>query len=273
MPPLSVNSLSDNLRRRSNFLPAVGWSNVFWLVTLAALFLMLLSLPRSPLPWLDEMLFASTSLSIVRGGPPVPTVLAAFPHTLRIDLFYGPLVCFLGSLDVRLFGLSATGWRLLGFLGAIGAVFAASWVGRCLDRSPVVMAAAAMLVTLSQGMGARATSGRLDAVTVMLELLSLACTLRAMRVHELKQSLFVYAVLAGSFCGLAALSTPRAFPFILGLFVALGLESVSGQKAGVGGKKLDYWRHCCIAGLGVDSESRYQSYQLASPYCHFESRR
>lgn len=230
MRPLS-NSHSDNLRRQSNSLPAVRWSNVFWLVTLAALFLMLLSLPRSPLPWLDEMLFASTSLSIVRGGPPVPTVLAAFPHTLRIDLFYGPLVCFLGSLDVRLFGLSATSWRLLGFLGAIGTVFAASWVSRCLDRSPVVMAAAAMLVTLSQGMGARATSGRLDVVTVMLELLSLACTLRAMRVHESERPLFVYAVLAGSFCGLAALSTPRAFPFILGLFVALGLESVSARKA------------------------------------------
>jgi hypothetical protein len=229
MPPLSVNSHSDNLRAQSNFLLGVRWSNVFWLVTLVALSLMLLSLPRSPLPWLDEMLFASTSLSIVRGGPPVPTVLAAFPHTLPIDLFYGPLVCYLGSLDVKLFGLSAISWRLLGFLGAIGTVFAASWVSRCLDRSPVGTSAAAMLVTLSQGVGARATSGRLDAITVMLELLSLACALRAMRVPELKRSLFIYAVLAGSFCGLAALSTPRAFPFILGFFVALGLESVSAK--------------------------------------------
>ena len=63
----------------------------------------------------------------------------------------------------------------------------------------------------------------------MLELLSLACALRAMRVPGLKRSLFIYAVLAGSFCGLAALSTPRAFPFILGFFVALGLESVSAK--------------------------------------------
>lgn len=167
---------------------------------------------------------------MVRGGPPVPTVLAAFPHTLRIDLFYGPLVCFLGSLDVRLLGLSATSWRLLGFLGAVGAVFAASWVSRCLDRSPAVMAAAAMLVTLSQGMGARATSGRLDTVTVALELLSLACTLCAMRVQDLKRFRFIYAALAGSFCGLAALSTPRAFPFALGLFAALGLELVLSRK-------------------------------------------
>jgi hypothetical protein len=80
MSPLSVNSDCDNLEQRSCLLPAVRWSKIFWLVTLAALSIMLLSLPRSPLPWLDEMLFASTSLSMVRGGPPVPTVLAAFPH-------------------------------------------------------------------------------------------------------------------------------------------------------------------------------------------------
>ncbi|MGB0014042.1 MAG: hypothetical protein WBQ03_20760 [Candidatus Sulfotelmatobacter sp.] len=75
--------------RSLQFLPL---AKIFWLIAVLALGSILLLLPRSPLPWLDEILFASTSLSIVRGGPPVPTVLAAFPHTLRIDLFYGPLV-------------------------------------------------------------------------------------------------------------------------------------------------------------------------------------
>jgi hypothetical protein len=208
----------------SRLLQVVQPARIFWLIALAALVLMLLFLPRSPLPWFDEIIFASTSLSIVRGGPPVPTVLAAFPHTIRADLFYGPLICFLGSLDLRLFGLSPASWRLLGFLGAVGAVFSAAWVSRCLDRSQTAMAAAAMFVALSQGMGARATSGRPDTITITLELLSLACTLRAMRLQEPQRSEFVYAALAGTFCGLAALSTPRAFPFILGLSVAICLE-------------------------------------------------
>ena len=146
----------------SRLLQVVRPARIFWLIALVALVLMLLFLPRSPLPWFDEIIFASTSLSIVRGGPPVPTVLAAFPHTIRADLFYGPLICFLGSLDLRLFGLSPMSWRLLGFLGAVGAVFSAGWVSRCLDRSQTAMAAAAMFVALSQGMGARATSGRPD---------------------------------------------------------------------------------------------------------------
>jgi 4-amino-4-deoxy-L-arabinose transferase-like glycosyltransferase len=223
-------SARAGLLSSSRLVHVVRPARIFWLIALVALVLMLLFLPRSPLPWLDEIFFASTSLSIVRGGPPVATVLAAFPHTVRADLFYGPLVFFLGSIDIRLFGLSATSWRLVGFFGAVGAVFSAAWVSRRLDRSQTAMAAAAMLVALSQGMGARATSGRLDTVTVTLELLSLACTLGGMRANEPRLSVFVYASLAGILCGLAALSTPRAFPFVLGLFVALGLELALAWK-------------------------------------------
>jgi 4-amino-4-deoxy-L-arabinose transferase-like glycosyltransferase len=160
----------------------------------------------------------------------VPAVMGAFPHTLPIDLLYGPMISFLGSLELKLFGLSATSWRFLGFEGAVGAVLSAAWVSRRLDRSPTATAAAAMLVTLSQGMGARATSGRLDTITVTLELLCLACTLTAMRMHESRRSAFAYAALAGIFCGLAALSTPRSFPFILGLSAAMGLELALARK-------------------------------------------
>ena len=45
-----------------------------------------------------------------------------------------------------------------------------------------------------------------------------------MQVKESQRPGFVYAALAGTLCGLAALSTPRAFPFILGLSVAICLE-------------------------------------------------
>ena len=158
------------------------------------------------------------------------TVMGAFPHTLRIDLLYGPMISFLGSLEIRLFGLSPTSWRLWGFEGAVGAVFSAAWVSRRLDRSPVATAAAAMLVALSQGMGARATSGRLDTITITLELLSLGCTLSAMREQKSRRSAYIYGALAGVFCGLAALSTPRSFPFILGIFVAIGVEVASSGK-------------------------------------------
>jgi 4-amino-4-deoxy-L-arabinose transferase-like glycosyltransferase len=218
------------MKQRLRSLPFIWLARIFWLVTAVALLLLLLILPRSPLPWLDEIFYASAALAVVRGGPPVPTVLAAFPHTLRLDLLYGPMISFLGSLEVKFFGLSATSWRMLGFAGGVGTVFSAAWVSRRLDRSPVAVAAAAMMVALSQGMGARATSGRFDTITTTLELLSLACVLVAMRAQELRRSGFVYAALAGIFCGLAALSTPRSFPFILGLSVAMGLELALVRK-------------------------------------------
>lgn len=200
------------------------------MITAVALLLLLLILPRSPLPWWDEIFYASAALAAARGGPPVATVMGAFPHTIRIDLLYGPMISFLGSHEIKLFGLSPTSWRLLGFEGAIGTVFSAAWMSRKLDRSRVATAAAAMLVALSQGMGARATSGRLDTITITLELLSLVCTLCVMRGQVSSHTAFVYAAGAGVFCGLAALSTPRSFPFLLGLFVAMGVEVVLAGK-------------------------------------------
>lgn len=88
----------------------------------------------------------------------------------------------------------------------------------------VATSASAMFVALSQGMGARAKSGRFDAVTVVLELLCPACTLGAMRDRESRFFRFAMAVLAGLLCAAARLSTPRSFPFVLGLFVAVGVE-------------------------------------------------
>jgi 4-amino-4-deoxy-L-arabinose transferase-like glycosyltransferase len=183
----------------------------------------LLFLPRSPLPWLDEIYYASAALGRIRSGQAIPTAYAAFHGTGRLDLLYGPVITFLGSWEIRLFGLSATSWRLLGFLGGVGCVLSAAWVSMRLDRSPAAAAAAAMFVSLSQGMGARATSGRFDTLTVALELLTLGCTLSTIQFLPLRRSA-LFAVLGGVALGLAALSTPRSFPFALALFVALGLE-------------------------------------------------
>jgi hypothetical protein len=218
----------------------VRLSIVFWLVTFALLILFLLMLPRDPLPWLDETLFASASLSVLRGGPAVPTIMGAFPHTGRFDLLYGPLLFMIGTLDLKWFGLSLTRWRFLGFAGVVTTVFSAAWLSRSLeqarnqyprDQSPehrpsLVPAASAMFVALSQGVGARATCGRLDTITVTLELLTLAWALRAVRTKPPRWRALFDATATGLLCGVSALTTPRAFPFLLGLGVALWVEIV-----------------------------------------------
>ena len=110
--------------------------------------------------------------------------MAAFPHTIRLDLLYGPTIPFPRFVGYQALGIVSHELATFGIHGRGGGRFFRRLGSRRLDRSRVVMAAAAMMVALSQGMGARATSGRLDTITVMLELLCLACTLRCNAISE-----------------------------------------------------------------------------------------
>src|SRR5579864_6665113 len=148
-------------------------SSFLWALAILGLLLLLMVLSRSPLPWYDEVLMQSTALSIARGKAAVPSVLGAFPTVRSFGLFFGPVGIALGVADVKLFGVSVVGLRLLGWFGALGVILVSAWVTRRLTSSPIAAAAAAALAAFSQGVGARATSGRLDTITVTLELASL----------------------------------------------------------------------------------------------------
>lgn len=204
--------------------PSVRLAKALWAASLAGLLLFLITLPRMPMPWVDEFLLASTSLSHVSGGPQVPTILGAFPTPGRFDFLYGPVMFILGDLDLRLVGLSLIGWRMLGYLGAVALTLAAAWVAKILDQSPTTSAAAAALVVFSQGMGARATSGRLDTVVVGLELICLGFGLRAFGIAQQKGRAWIDSIASGLLGGLAVMSTPRAYPFALGFGAAVVLE-------------------------------------------------
>ena len=198
-------------------------SSFLWALAILGLLLLLMVLPRSPLPWYDEVLMQSTALSIARGKAAVPSVLGAFPTVRSFGLFFGPVGIALGVADVKLFGVSVVGWRMLGWFGALGVILVSAWVTRRLTSSPIAAAAAAALAAFSQGVGARATSGRLDTITVTLELASLGCAIASLQSANARTAR-LFAVLCGLFCGLAILSTPRSFPFALGLVLALGVE-------------------------------------------------
>lgn len=135
----------------------------------------------------------------------------------------------------------------------------------------VATSASAMFVALSQGMGARAKSGRFDAVTVVLELLCPACTLGAMRDRESRFFRFAMAVLAGLLCAAARLSTPRSFPFVLGLFVAVGVELGLARSWELTGRGLTIG--AAAAGLGMDLQSGNDSAELVSIHSDREPRR
>lgn len=71
------------------------------LSALTAVFLLaaLVQLPRTPLPWFDEILLVSTAQNASSGHTVTPSVLAAFPHSSRYDLFYGPVIFWIGAVS------------------------------------------------------------------------------------------------------------------------------------------------------------------------------
>ena len=110
---------------------------------------LVLTMNRSPLPWNDEILWASTSYSVGSHKDGVPSVLAEFPQAGRLDLFYGP-VCFkLGALAFKLFGISPISFRLLSLLGALILTVASGLLVRVLGGSRLAAAVSFLLAALS----------------------------------------------------------------------------------------------------------------------------
>lgn len=188
----------------------------FWIssgLAALALLLALWQLPRTPLPWFDEVLLVSTSRSVAAGHSAVPSVLSDFPHTGRYDLFYGPVIFWIGSATLKIFGLSLWSWRLLGWFSGVTIVLSSAWLVRRLGGSTSSAAMAALLVTLAPSMGSGLTSGRTDTLTIALELCAV-CLL-------LPEAFAAKSIFAGILFGAAILSTPRSHPFVLCFFVVM----------------------------------------------------
>lgn len=188
----------------------------FWIsaaVTAVTLVMALVELPRTPLPWFDEILLVSAARSATMSHPAVPSVLSSFPHTMRSDLFYGPVSFWIGSASLKLFGLSLWSWRLLGWLAGVVVVLESAWLILRLTGSKGHAAMGALLVSVSPAMGSGMTSGRTDTITLASELFAV-CLLFA-------EDSAVKSALAGLAFAAAILSTPRAHPMAVCFFSVL----------------------------------------------------
>jgi len=203
------------------------------LLTIAGILPLFIALDRTPIPWVDEVLWASTSLSIVNGHAAKPSVLDVFPGTGRFDLFYGPVGIYLGALWMKLSGVSAWNWRILSFAGGVSIIVLTALLVRAVGGSHLFAASAACLVAFSTSMGSSINSGRLDTFTIALELAALYLLLRSMQRRGRHR--YSYSAVAGAGIAAAALSTPRALTFCVGLAVgAIALLYHRSQRQVVG---------------------------------------
>jgi len=195
---------------------------VLVLSTAIALTLGLCQLSRTPLPWVDEILWVSSAKSVGSTGIGTPSVLLQFPKTGRFDIFYGPVPFWLGALSFRCFGLSIWSWRILSFLFGTLLVVSCGAITFRLSKNRFYAALAATFVAFAPDIGSRLTSGRMDALTVCLEL---AGTLFLLGSPSNKAGVFAGFLFAG-----AALSSPRSMPFILAFAVAAILAAILSQN-------------------------------------------
>src|SRR5215469_4469332 len=184
-------------------------------LTIAGILPLFIALDRTPIPWMDEVLWASTSLSVMNGQAAKPSVLDAFPGTGRFDLFYGPVGIYLGAWWMKFAGVSAWNWRMLSFAGGVSIVVMTALLVRGVGGSLVLAATAACLVGFSTSMGSSINSGRLDTISIAFELATLLLAVLAIQ-QPLSRG-WLYSAAAGIAMAAAVLSTPRALTFCVGL--------------------------------------------------------
>ena len=142
-------------------------------LTVAGVLPLFIALDRTPIPWIDEVLWASTSLSVINGQAAKPSVLDAFPGTGRFDLFYGPVGIYLGAWWMNFAGVSEWNWRMLSFAGGVSIIVLTAMLVRAVGGSHFSAATAACLVGFSTSLGSRINSGRLDTLSIAFELAAL----------------------------------------------------------------------------------------------------
>jgi hypothetical protein len=134
--------------------------------------------------------------------------------------FYGPVFLELGAASFWWLGFSIESFRLLSVAGAVLLAAACAYLVCALGGSRNLAAVCFALVALTPEMGSRATCGRMDTLTVGLQVFGLALLVSGLKAGNGIRS-WAFCLAAGLAWSAALLSTPRSFPF----FAALALTS------------------------------------------------
>jgi hypothetical protein len=194
-----------------------GWLYCAGIGTVVLLLVINIVATQRQTPWEDEIFAVSTGLSIARSQPPIPSVLAQYPGTGSPISFYGPVSFETEALLIRIFGLSATAWRLACFAGVLLGVLVAWNLVKVVGGDKWAALITALVVALSGSLNGP-LGGRWDFVTAGLFLGGLLAFLRG--VEGLGKALVWRSAAAGLLMGLALASSPRALTLVMSLAVA-----------------------------------------------------
>ena len=173
-------------------------------------------LERAPTTWPDSQLYASVARARQLYGTGVPSSLLHSPYATDHTRFYGPVFFDLAAWSFNAFGVSKWSLRLVSLGGALVVVLAGSLLGRHFSQTGDGWVWPLALVTLTPEIGLFARTGSMDTLAVGLELLALAVFVRGMVLERRHRC---HGAAAGLLLALAALTTPRTYPFIAAFFL------------------------------------------------------
>lgn len=158
-----------------------------------------------PLPWFDEVFFASITERFLQQGDFYPNV-SFFAFKENEALLYGPIYFILNSLFVKLFGVSTFGIRIFNFISGILCIWISIKLLKLYTNKHSWLFIFAFLLDPFFNIGLH--EGRMDLVALLFALLSILYLFKG-----IKNSWFIGV--SSIFIALSALTTPRSVVVII----------------------------------------------------------
>jgi hypothetical protein len=177
----------------------------------------LTTIDRTPLPWTDEITYASIARSLQRGEGGAPSTLRDSPNRVDHVAFYGPVFFYAATLSVELMGFSITAFRVISAIGALLVACAAAILVLAFGERGSRPLWSFTLLLLTPELGSSATGGTMDTLAVGITILALAVFVRGV-LSGVRPIL--HGGVAGMLLALGALTTPRALPFVCAFITA-----------------------------------------------------
>ncbi len=172
----------------------------------------ILTLDRAPVTWDDANLYASIARAKQVEGVGTPSMLRASPRAVDHIAFYGPVFFDLAVQSMNTVGVRRVSVRLISLFAAWLVAVAAAGLAYQIGGRAGPAALVGALTLLTPEVGFHATAGSMDLLAVGFEVAALAAFAAALTREPRRLG---WALACGGLLTLAALTTPRTYPFIL----------------------------------------------------------
>jgi hypothetical protein len=211
--------------------------------------LLIVTLPRVPTPFADTQFYASIARARQLVGVGIPSWMQHSPAAVDHIPFYGPVYFTLAAQTFDWFGVSLRGYRAVSLLGTLLVVAATALLVRSISPTSGRWLWAVTLLLLTPDIRTHATEGTMHALAVGFEAMALATFVGGLATGRGRAW---FGAAAGAFLTLAALTTPRTYPFIAGFFVAgLLLPCMPSDARRLGRRQLAVAAATFAVGIGA----------------------